>query len=283
MNLGGGLNGDKFMKKMGSFGLHPFVSGFRSQGVGDWSSLQACPISQIKKIADTINMPPPAVDRLLEKLGKKKKVEPAKKTIVKTKVSSAPSKAKADAEEEVQPKKSSKDSKVQGSSYYHFESTPAEQARRFDAKKVEDPSKVAWQTAKGSSSWNPGNTVEDRDFSDQAHEWMKSNLKGCQIAEGIAITKVTKASGDLTLVSNRGKVKCIYDLSFKAEWEGTVGEDKVKGKVEITDIMADDDDWYVNFTSKKKIAQLTTESVIETLKTTIFVPMGEFFRAKCHR
>jgi len=282
MNFGGGLNGDKFMKKMGSFGLHPFVDGFRSQGVGDWSSLQACPISQIQKIADTINMPPPAVDRLLEKLGKKKKVEPAKKkkTIVKTKVSSAPSKAKADAEEEVQPKKTSK---VHESSYYHFESTPAEQARRFDAKKVEDPSKVAWQTAKGSSSWNPGNTVEDRDFSDQAHEWMKSNLIGCQISEGIAIAKVTKASGDLTVVSNRGKVKCIYDLSFKAEWEGTVGEDKVKGKVEITDIMADDDDWYVNFTSKKKIAQLTTESVIETLKTTIFVPMGEFFRSKCHR
>jgi len=279
MNFGSGLN-DKFMKKMGSFGLHPFVGGFRSQGVADWSSLQACPISQIQKIAEKINMPPPAVDRLLEKLGKKKKEEPKKKTIVKTKVSSAQPKAKTDAEEEVQPKKTSK---VQESSYYHFESTPAEQARRFDAKVVKDPSKVAWQTAKGSSSWNPGNTVEDRDFSDQAHEWMKSNLTGCQLCESISITKVTKTSGDLTVVSNRGKVKCIYDLSFKAEWEGTVGEDKVKGKLEITDIMADDDDWYVNFTSKKKIAQLTTESVIETLKTTIFVPMGEFFRAKCHR
>ena len=53
-------------------------------------------------------MPPPAVDRLLEKLGKKKKEEPKKKTIVKTKVSSAQPKAKTDAEEEVQPKKTSK-------------------------------------------------------------------------------------------------------------------------------------------------------------------------------
>merc|ERR1719245_13563 len=106
------------------------------------------------------------------------------------------------------------------------------------SKEVEDPSSVEWQTAKGSSSWNPGNTVEDRDFSDHAHEWMKKHLAGCEIADGISISKVTKAEGDLTVVSNRGKVKCIYDLSFKAEWEGSVEGEKVKGKIEITDIMA---------------------------------------------
>jgi len=290
MNFGGGLN-DKFMKKMGGFGLHPFVNGFRSQGVHDWSSLQACPISKIQKIANTINMPPPAVDRLLEKLGKKKKAEPPKKVVKKTvkvvekKPTKAPpiknggdEKIKAE-EEEVEAK--SEPSKVKDSSYYHFESTPKEMARKFDAKVVKDPTKVEWQTAKGSSSWNPGNTVEDRDFSDQAYSYMKSNLKGVELAEGITISKVTKASGDLTVVSNRGKVKCIYDLSFKAEWSGTIQDDKVSGKIEITDIMADDDDWYLDISSKDRTAKAMIETgAVERLKHNIFVPMGQFFREK---
>jgi len=287
MNFGNGLN-DKFMKKMGSFGLHPFVAGFRSQGIQDWSSLQCCPISDIQKIATAINMPPPAVNRLLEKLGKKKKAEPKKKTVTKTKVTETSvmkAEVKKDAggakEEEVEAKKPA--SKVQKSSYYHFESTPAEDARRFDAKKVEDLANVDWQTAKGSSSWNPGNTVEDRDFSDHAHEWMKAHLAGREIADGITISKVTKAEGDLTVVSNRGKVKCIYDLSFKAEWEGTVEDEKVKGKLEITDIMADDDDWCVSCTSKSKSAKkMINTGVVERLKA-VFGPMTEFFRNKCSR
>lgn len=297
MNLAGNLN-DKFMKKMGGWGLHPFVNGFRSQGIRDWSSLQACPISQIKKIAKNINMPPPAVDRLLEKLGKQKKAEPAKKVITKVKkvpvkkATVAPVKKKnaiapfknggtePTQEEKVESKASSK---VQESSYYHFESTPAEKARQFDAKKVEDPSKVEWQTAKGSSSWNPGNTVEDREFSDQAHEWMKAHLTGCEIADGISISKVTKAEGDLTVVSARGRVKCIYDLSFKADWEGTVEDEKVKGKVEITDIMADDDDWYVSCTSKSKSAKaMINTGVVDRLKVSTFGPLLEFFLNKAH-
>jgi len=291
MNFGGGLN-DKFMKKMGGFGLHPFVNGFRSQGVHDWSSLQACPISKIQKIANTINMPPPAVDRLLEKLGKKKKTEPPKKVVKKTvkvvekKPTVAPpiknggdQKKKMEEEEEVEAK--SEPSKVKESSYYHFESTPEEMARRFDAKVVKDPTKVEWQTAKGSSSWNPGNTVEDRDFSDQAHSYMKSNLLGVELAEGITISKVTKASGDLTVVSNRGKVKCIYDLSFKAQWSGTVADDKVSGKIEITDIMADDDDWYIDISGGDRTSKALIETgAVERLKRTIFDPMGSFFREK---
>lgn len=281
MNFGNGLS-DKFMKKMGSFGLHPFVDGFRSQGIQDWSSLQCCPISDIEKIAAKINMPPPAVDRLLEKLGKRKKEEPKKKTVTKTKVVEKSLKNKGGAaEEEVASKKPA--SKVQKSSYYHFESTPAEVARQFDAKKVEDPSSVEWQTAKGSSSWNPGNTVEDRDFSDHAHEYMKKHLTGCEIADGITISKVTKTDGDLTVVSNRGKVKCIYDLSFKAEWEGSIGDEKVSGKLEVTDIMADDDDWYVSCTSKSKSAKaMINTGGVERLQA-VFYPMAEFFRSKCNR
>jgi len=293
---GGNLHSDRFLKKMGAAGLHPFVDGLRSQGISKMSELQAKPVQEIRKIGKTINMPDAAVDRLLETLGKIDKKEygntfkkVSKKTVKKTEVKNGGAKtAKSKAKPATAPASTepTATSKVQESSYYHFSSTPAEQARKFDAKVVSDPNEVKWQTAKGASSWNPGNTVEDRDFSSQAQEMLKDMLKNYQLADNITITNVKKTNGDLTVISSRGKIKCVYDLSFESEWEGEIDGNKVKGKLDIQDIMPDDDDWYIKCTTKKrdefhnKAKKLVNNNLVENMQKQVFDRILNYYVSK---
>jgi len=255
---GANLHNDAFFRKMGKAGLHQFVEGFRQHGIHKMSKLQSKSVQQIEEIAKQINMPKGAVERLLSTLkktkgGAKLSAKPAKVQKKKKNATAAPRPKPVTPETEVLTTNKT-EGKATDSSYYHFSSTPKEHARQFDAVKVEDANAVAWNTKKGSSSWNPGNTVEERDFSPQASSILKENLLSYSFENGINIKKVTKTGGDFSILVNRGKVKTIYDLSFECEWEGTAGEDKIKGTLKCSDIMPDEDvdDWYIECKPKKK-------------------------------
>lgn len=251
---------DRFMSKMGKHGLHPFVDGFRSVGIQKMSQLQSKSISQINEIAAKINMPPAAVDRLLGILKKTPSGNSTKSVKKKKKKKPAAERPKKIAEqipsnETLSTEK--QEGKATDSSYYHFSSTPKEAARQFDAVKVESSSQVQWQTAAGSSSWNPGNTVEERDFSDHAQRILTGHLEEFNFGNGIIVKKVSSVTGDFSLIANRGKIKTIYDLAFNCEWQGKAGDKKVAGTLKCSDIMPDEDtdDWFIESSCPKKSAE----------------------------
>lgn len=238
--FGKDLQKDNFLNQLGSCGLHPFISGLRSQGINKINDLKKKTIEEIKEIGNKIEMPSSAIDRLLEILNKEEthsaeknfKVESSNKKDIKN------------------DKNSNKANNVKGtelkinSSYYHFLSTSKEEAVRYNAKKVNNVDKAKWKTHLGHSSWNPGNTTESKDFTKQAKEKLKQQLLNFPLGN-LLITRVSKIEGDFTVICTRGKVKYIYDLSFEADWSGIIGNKKVNGRLEISDIMSDDnyDDW----------------------------------------
>lgn len=250
---------------MGAAGLHPFVDGFNSQGITKMSQLKCKSIQQINEIATTINMPAPAVERLLDVLGK---TANSKKTTTTKKKAAKPKPAKkqpvtnsnitTDAvEEDDDGIVLEEDRRKTDSSYYHFSSTPAEEARKFDAVRVTDPTVAAPQTiVQGASAWNTGSTVEDRDYSEFANNLLKEGLKAFQFSDSIKVKSVTKTAGDFSIVVGRRKIKHIFDLNFSLKWTGKINDTKVSGELEISDIMPDDDwdDWYVQCKSNKNDA-----------------------------
>jgi len=286
----GGFDGRQsaLFKKLGKAGLHPFAPAFSSIGISKTSQLQAMTIKEIQDTGKRINMPPAAVDRLLEVLGRgKKNVNPSKKAekIVQKKREKVQTSTTSDAKsqnaesnekkENEQPVGSNEKSAREASSYYHFASTSKENARKFDAQRVDDPAVAIWRTSNGASSWNPGNTNETRDFSKQACEMLKILMSNFEFCDGsIRISKVKKTEGDFSIVVARGKVKNIYDLSFEADFIGKVEGEEVKGKLNISDIMADDDDWEIQCTTKSKIAKaLLLSDAVSRMKNSIMLQL----------
>merc|ERR1712014_491992 len=109
-------------------------------------------------------------------------------------------------------------------------------AAKFDAKKVEDPSKaVVWKAAKGASAWNPGNTFEDRDFTSACNKlWEKMMIGFNWPGTSLRVKSFSKTTMDYSILINRGKVKYIYDFSFKLEWTGKIDDKKVKGDLTMS-------------------------------------------------
>lgn len=197
-------------------------------------------IEEIKKIGIKIEMPSLAINRLLETLNKheanSKKENfnvgsSIKKDIITRNKDPKTNNAKA-AQLKI------------NSSYYHFLNTSKEEAVRYNAKKINNVDKAEWKTHLGHSSWNPGNTTESKDFTKQAKEKLRQQLLNFSM-DNLLFTRVGKIEGDFTVICTRGKVKYIYDISFEADWSGIIANRKVNGKLEISDIMSDDnyDDW----------------------------------------
>merc|ERR1711976_822917 len=77
--FGKDLQKDNFLNQLGSCGLHPFISGLRSQGINKINDLKKKKtIEEIKEIGNKIEMPSSAIDRLLEILNKEE-THPAEK------------------------------------------------------------------------------------------------------------------------------------------------------------------------------------------------------------
>merc|ERR1719461_262023 len=103
-----------------------------------------------------MNVPPAAVERFMEILGKSEKKKPAPSTKTAKASESLPKKVQASttATSTTAPTVTSKKSpsartKTETSSYYHFKSTDKAMAAKYDAKKVEDEKKVQWKTMNG--------------------------------------------------------------------------------------------------------------------------------------
>jgi len=256
---------------MGKHHIHHYYGGFLARKIETLKALRALSEEEVISICSSMNMPRPAVDRLLEESGirKKKGMQSASrpathKSPQKTSIrssNSVGSDSKVEKQRVYHEEKSMKDnpgiSKTEASSYYHFASTPAEQAKKFQPKKITDASSKQFNTAAGASKWNPGNTYEDRDYTKLANDkwlammnefrWPRSNLR---------VDSFPKLAMDFSIVCTRNKIKYIYDMAFTVKWKGKVGDDKVTGKLQMSDIMPDEDpeDWEWNVTADKNDA-----------------------------
>lgn len=277
MITGGGIDGrDDLFKYLGRVGLHPFYAGFRDNGISSSKKLKAMGPEEIRTTCAKFNMPPPAVNRLLETLGKKKanvkplqpkktklakNFKPKNPTPEKSKILSSSSIAKSD-----DPKMKS------DSTYYHGR---PKQTNEFTPTVVADDKSASFgdqNTQTGRSAWNPGNTFEDKDYS----TWTRNRLREVIEAHTVEAFDVkfsnVKTSGDANIILNRGKIKFIYDLQFKADWKASVDGQEVEGKIEAEDIACDeeDDDWQIDVTAKKNTpAHRTAIAVIQSARSVL--------------
>jgi len=274
-----GLKGVGLQTFMGKHQIHHFYGAFAAKGITTLKKLRALPLKEILEICASANMPQPAIDRLLEESGIRKKAHTSQE-VSKPNVKPAEDKGSLSGTKfnGVMEKKNSSESAVQKSktevsSYYHFASTPAEQAKKFAPKKVTDIETKQFVTAAGASKWNPGNTYEDRDYTKLANEKWESMMRGFRWpGSNIRVDNFPKVNMSFSIVCTRNKIKYIYDMEFTLQWKGKVGDEKVKGKLEMSDIMPDEDpeEWEWNVTTdKNNAAHQSARAIVESSRDMI--------------
>jgi hypothetical protein len=135
------------------------------------------------------------------------------------------------------------------SSYYLYKPTPKEEAEKFKPKKMDstednnNSNLNPTSSAKGGSNWNPGNTMEEFDYS----QWVKDRLKELLLLmkinnnDEIKIDKIDEMEGTATILFVRGKLKYGYDLHFKLTWKGKIDDKEVEGTLSMAEICPEDD------------------------------------------
>lgn len=302
---GGNSFTPELQRYLGKYQLHQFFGGFAAKNITSTAQLKKMSKEEIMKIGETMNMPVPAMDRLLEVL---KKVPKKKETVStpasqdeKPKIGGGPRPPTNHERKSDQKTDDSQDdsqdggkSKTEASTYYHFKSTDKDMAAKFDAKKVEEGQSVEWKTAKGASAWNPGNTFEDRSFTTFANNrWKEMMTKWGWPGTDLRIKSFSKTNMEYSIIINRGKIKFIYDMSFTCQWVGKIDGTKVKGKLSVSDVMSDstDDEWEFDVVSeerntatmtaahKRRNAALNTaRALIESGKQIIFDKLHELLK-----
>jgi len=280
MNGSLGLKGVGLQSFMGKQQIHQYYGAFASKGITTLKTLRALPLKEILAICTSANMPQPAIDRLLVESGIRKKTQVSQK-VSKPTVKPAQEKESLSGKKfngVMENKNSSEEARVQkskteASSYYHFASTPAEQAKKFAPKKVTDIETKQFVTAAGASRWNPGNTYEDRDYTKLANEKWESMMRGFRWpGSSIRVDNFPKVNMSFSIVCTRNKIKYLYDMEFTLQWKGKVGEEKVKGKLEMSDIMPDEDpeEWEWNVTTdKNNAAHQRAKAIVESSRDMI--------------
>lgn len=144
------------------------------------------------------------------------------------------------------------DAKKQGTpgAYYHFKSTPKEQAAAFKPKLLSEAqttprailpaAKAPTQISAAPSAWNTGGTWEERNLTPFTHARIKESMakefmpfvSGALNVEA----KEWKIDGDASLVLVRGKKRLGYELNISAEFKGTFQETKVEGKIRVPSV-----------------------------------------------
>lgn len=282
------LKGSELQRFMGEQQIHHFYGGFAKNQITSLKQLRELPLDQVIQICGEMKMPRAAIDRLLESTGIRKKTgsaTAASSTTTTTKPAAAPKATKASATASAGPsepkkraegetdqpaKKTEEKSKREASSYYHFASTPADQAAKFKPQKVDKPTDVKWKNAEGASAWNPGNTFEERDYTKIANGRWEEMMKDFKWpGSKLRVSAISNSNMDFSIVCVRGKVKYIYDMSFSLEFKGKMGDESVKGNVEMSDIMPDDDpdewEWSVNM-KKNNAAHRAAQSLVDEQK-----------------
>lgn len=269
LNLGPGLD---LRKQLGKFGLHSFADNFNRAQITKWDQLVNMTGAELRAKCTEIGLPPPAIEHLLKNMNKTDSTAPkASSTSGSTSTRKRKAAAKPTSATTSRPSQSSAAapkpavSAREASSYYHFESTPAELAAQYDAQRVENAQEAEWQTGEGFSAWNPGNTHESRDYSFFAKPEFERQLKEASFGD-FTVSKITSSDITYEVVSTtRGKIKWIYLMGFKAKLS--------TGELEVTDIMPDDDDWYINVTKcsrdEKRAITAAVPDVIEPIVESI--------------
>lgn len=270
-------NNDKLLKFLGGAGLHSFYPGFRGVGVNELKQLKGMSTEEVRQTTGKFNMPGAAVERLLQVLGKagqskpseskpsKKKSAPLQQTTTQPIAKAAPKTTASSQADKTQaaPLKSA---------YYHGR---PKQTDEFKPVAVADAASGEFQSTgnHGTSAWNPGNTYEDRDYTTWARKRLQEQIAKVTIEGGNGVQSIQlsaiKASGDASILLNRGKIKMIYNLQFSCNWSGSVGAEKVecKGKITGEDIACDEetDDWLIEVsTSKNNEAHRSARAAIES-------------------
>lgn len=264
---------------MGKHHIHHFYGGFARKGIDTLKALRELPLSEIISICGEMNMPRPAIDRLLEKSGIRKKKGVKNTLPMKISPQSKKNIVRKDNDCKVQKQSVAKDragkTKTEASSYYHFASTPADQAEKFQPKKITptEASSKQFNSAAGASKWNPGNTFEDRDYTKQANEMWSTMMKNFRWpGSALRLVAFPKLAMDFSIVCTRNKIKYLYDMAFTAKWKGRVGGEKVSGKLEMSDIMPDDDpdswEWSIS-TSKNDAAHQSAGHIVNSSRDII--------------
>lgn len=270
---------------MGKHHIHHFYGGFAARNITTLEGLRALGEPEAHKICLSMNMPIPAIDRLFEESGIRKKKgkqssnvstsESAKKTRTESKASESKVQKQRVNQEEEGKKDNSGKTKTEASSYYHFASTPAEEAKKFQPKKIisSDASSKQFNTAIGASKWNPGNTYEDRDYTNLANErWLAMMKQYRWPGSALRVDSFPKLAMDFSIVCTRNKIKYIFDMAFTLCWKGKVGDDKVSGKLHMSDIMPDEDpeDWEWSVAvDKKDAAHQSAKAIVESSRDMI--------------
>jgi len=273
-----GLKGVGLQNFMGKHHIHQFYGAFAAKGIRSLKSLRSLPMEEILAICASANMPKPAIDRLLEEAGIRKKAQTcpvSKPTKANVKLTEDKGHSGSKYKDKIETKNSSgaEKSKTEASSYYHFASTPAEQAKKFAPKKVTNMETKQFVTAAGASKWNPGNTYEDRDYTKLANEKWENMMRGFRWPQSnIRVDSFPKVNMAFSIVCTRNKIKYIYDMEFTLQWKGKIGDENVKGKLEMSDIMPDEDpeDWEWNVTTdKNNTAHQCAKAIVESSRDVI--------------
>jgi len=145
------------------------------------------------------------------------------------------------------------------SPYYHFPSTPAEQAKKFEPKRV--PKRVSPER----TTWNP--CSDNREYTTQANARWKEMMKEFKWPKSdLSVKSMSQCSMEFSIHYVRNKVKYIYDMSFTLEWEGLVLGNKVEGSLSMSDIMSDQTalEWFWDLRSvKNDDVHKTAKEIIE--------------------
>eukprot|EP00928_Gymnodinium_smaydae_P057955 TRINITY_DN4117_c0_g1_i1.p1 TRINITY_DN4117_c0_g1~~TRINITY_DN4117_c0_g1_i1.p1 ORF type:complete len:395 (+),score=129.34 TRINITY_DN4117_c0_g1_i1:77-1261(+) len=137
-------------------------------------------------------------------------------------------------------------------SYFHTEIS--DEAKELIAKqgfgkpqKLDTP--VEDKEAKGGgSSWNQAGTYEEKNMIKWVEERLKTTCVGLSFAvpNGAGGEIVTKAveniTGDANISVSRGKRRRLLDLSFDVTYEASIGGEKGKGKLCLSEVSAGDGD-----------------------------------------
>jgi len=281
---------------MGKHHIHHFYGGFAARGIQTLKALRATPLTEIISICGGMKMPRPAIDRLLEVSGIRKK-RGAKSNPPASNQSTKNDKCPNVIKKEKDTRNSSNEragdlsenkdkTKTGMSTYYHFASTPADQAEKFQPKKITntEASSKQFNSAIGASKWNPGNTFEDRDYTKLANEKWQNMMKDFRWqGSELRVVSFPKLQMDFSIICTRNKIKYIYDMAFTIKWKGKIGGERASGKLEMWDIMpdVDPDDWEWNVKLKKndaahQMAKMVIESSREIITANLKLLIAQF-------
>lgn len=132
--------------------------------------------------------------------------------------------------------------------YRHREWKPQEAKAEFTPQRVDSsaPQQLKEAPAVG-SAWNAAGTWEEKDTSDWSKRTLKEQLlkTGTVDAAGgvLEVSGIEAVDGDSSIGAIRGKVRYIFDLSFKVKFTfkrmGSSGQESSEGSIKVADFTND--------------------------------------------